>query len=151
MEAIILIGLQGAGKSSFYRERFFHTHIRLNLDMLRTRHRERILLQACLSAKQPFVVDNTNVLVEERALYIALAKQAGFRVVGYYFRADVQAALKRNSRRTGKAVVPDQAILGTYRRLQVPRQDEGFDQLYYVSINEANEFEVREWLDEVSH
>ena len=149
MEAIIFIGLQGAGKSTYYRERFFHTHIRLNLDMLRTRHRERILLQACLSAKQPFVVDNTNVLVEERALYIARAKQAVFQVIGYYFKVDIQAALKRNSGRTGRAVVPDKAIWATYNRLQVPQQDEGFDQLNYVTINGVNEFEVREWLDEV--
>jgi predicted kinase len=102
MEAIIFIGLQAAGKSTFYRERFFNTHIRLSLDMVRTRHRERLLLQACLVAKQPFVVDNTNALAEARALYIVLAKQAGFRVVGYYFRTEIQAALKRNSGRTGR-------------------------------------------------
>ena len=60
MEAIIFIGLQAAGKSSFYRDRFFNTHIRINLDMLKTRHREQMILQACLTAKQSFVVDNTN-------------------------------------------------------------------------------------------
>jgi hypothetical protein len=44
VEAVIFVGLQGAGKSSFYRERFFDTHLRLSLDMLRTRHRERLLV-----------------------------------------------------------------------------------------------------------
>ncbi len=57
MQAIIFIGIQASGKSSFYKEQFFKTHIRINLDMLRTRHREDILLRACLEAKQPFVVD----------------------------------------------------------------------------------------------
>ena len=61
MEAIVFIGIQGTGKSSFYQERFFHTHVRLNSDMLKTKHRLRLLLQACLEAKQPFVLDNTNV------------------------------------------------------------------------------------------
>lgn len=28
MEAIIFVGIQGAGKSTFYRDRFFNTHIR---------------------------------------------------------------------------------------------------------------------------
>src|ERR1700732_3621890 len=60
MEAIIFIGIQGAGKSTFYRERFFDTHVRINLDMLRTRKREEQLLAACLDAGQSFVVDNTN-------------------------------------------------------------------------------------------
>ena len=53
--------------------------------MLRTRYREELLLKACLDAKQPFVVDNTNPTSEERARYIEPAKQAGFRVFGYYF------------------------------------------------------------------
>ena len=147
MEAIIFIGIQAAGKTSFYREYLFNTHIRINLDMLKTRRREQILLQACLTAKQPFVVDNTNGLSADRARYIALAKPAGFRVVGYYFRADLQAALQRNSQRTGKAAVPPQAILSTYKRLQLPHLAEGFDQLFYVSLDKANEFKVQEWKD----
>lgn len=60
MEAVILIGVQGSGKTTFYLRRFFETHVRFSLDMLRTRRRERILLMACVEAKQPFVIDNTN-------------------------------------------------------------------------------------------
>jgi hypothetical protein len=63
MEMILLIGGQGAGKSTFYRERFFDTHVRVNLDMLKTRHRERLLVEACLRMKQKFVMDNTNPTV----------------------------------------------------------------------------------------
>src|SRR4051812_8782542 len=37
MEAVILIGIQGSGKSTFYRERFFDTHVRVSLDLLKTR------------------------------------------------------------------------------------------------------------------
>ena len=33
MEAIIFTGLQGSGKSSVYRERFFTTHMRISLDL----------------------------------------------------------------------------------------------------------------------
>jgi len=40
VEAVIFMGLQGAGKSTFYRERFFATHLRISLDMLKTRHRD---------------------------------------------------------------------------------------------------------------
>ena len=149
MEAVIFIGIQGSGKSFFYKERFFHTHVRINLDMLKTKHRQQVLLNACLEAKQPFVVDNTNVTAQTRTYFISLAKAAGFRVVGYYFRSDVKAALLRNSQRVGIARVPDRALLGTYKQLQVPSLEEGFDTLYYVRINEAGEFTVEEWLDEV--
>jgi len=51
MQAIIFTGIQAAGKTSFYLERFFRTHVRINLDMLRTRHREWLLLNACIEAK----------------------------------------------------------------------------------------------------
>ena len=56
MEAVVFIGLQGAGKSPFYRERFFATHVRINLDMVKTRPRERRFLQVCIESRQPFVV-----------------------------------------------------------------------------------------------
>jgi predicted kinase len=59
MEAVIFIGIQGSGKSSFFRERFFDSHVRINLDMLRTRRREELLVSACLQGGQPFVIDNT--------------------------------------------------------------------------------------------
>ena len=51
MEAAIFVGIQASGKSSFYRKQFFDTHLRIYLDMLKTRHRERILLRACIEAK----------------------------------------------------------------------------------------------------
>src|ERR1700732_5119448 len=79
-EAVILVGVQGSGKTSFYRERFFDSHIRISLDMLRTRRRERLLFAACHEAKQPFVIDNTNPLPSDRSQYIAPARAIGFRV-----------------------------------------------------------------------
>ncbi len=148
MEAIIFVGIQATGKSTFYRERFFDTHIRINLDMLRTRYRERLLVGACVTAKQPFVVDNTNVLRAERAHYISMARAARFRVVGYYFRSDVREALQRNGQRTGMRAIPVKGILGTYKRLQAPTRDEGFDVLYSVHIDARNEFIVAEWAGE---
>jgi predicted kinase len=149
MEAVIFIGIQGAGKSSFYQQRFFHTHVRINLDMLKTRHRERLLLEACLKGKQPFVVDNTNVTAAERARYIAPARAAGFAVIGYYFSASLSEALERNRQRMGRARIPEKGVLGTYKRLELPQMGEGFDQLYYVEIDAAGEFKVKEWINEI--
>jgi predicted kinase len=149
MEAIIFIGIQATGKSTFYRERFFDTHVRINLDMLGTRHRERTLLRWCVATQQRFVVDNTNTLIAERTQYIGPAKAAGFRIVGYYFEGQHDGALERNRQRTGKARVPDKGVVAMYRRLQRPRADEGFDQVYYVSVADQHRFAVREWIDAI--
>lgn len=148
MEAVLLCGIQATGKSTFCKERFFFSHVRLNLDMLRTRHREDILLQACIEAKQPFVIDNTNPTRAERERYIAAAKAGDFAVIGYYFESRVSDALARNAQRSTAAQVPEVGIKGTSARLERPSKAEGFDRLYYVKISAAG-FEVQEWRDEV--
>jgi predicted kinase len=150
MEAVLFIGIPASGKSTFYKERFFASHVRINLDMLKTRKREALMLQACLAAKQPFVIDNTNVLKSERAPYIERARVAGFQVVGCYFQARLQEALERNRQRSGKANIPEKGLIARYNQLQIPRMDEGFNQLFYVQIDpQAGEFLVKEWSDEV--
>lgn len=120
--------------------------MRLNLDMLRTRTRERILRDAFIEAKQAFVADGTNGTVAERSAHIEPAKQAGFRVVGYYFESRVSPALDRNAGRANP--VPHKGVLGQAARLQRPAMGEGFDALYYVRLIDGG-FEVMEWIDEV--
>ena len=147
MEAVIFIGIQGSGKTTFFKERFADTHVRINLDMLRTKNREKVLLEACLEAKIRFLVDKVNASREERARYIVEAKRFGFRVVGYYLRSDLKSAMERNNRRTGKARIPDKGLFDSAKRLQIPTYDEGFDELNYVWINEESRFVTETWLE----
>lgn len=150
MEAVLFIGIPGSGKSTFFQERFFDTHVRINLDMLKTRNREKILFEACLLAKQSFVVDNTNITTAERTRYIPLARRAGFHVVGYYFQSNLEPALRRNQRRSGKALIPAKGVIARYHKLELPDFGEGFDQLYYVRIDPStSQFVVEEWKNEV--
>jgi predicted kinase len=149
MEAVIFIGIQASGKSTFFKEKFSDTHVRINLDMLKTRHREKLFLDTCLHAGQRFVVDNTNPTVEDRQRYIIPAKAAGFEVIGYYFASPISSSLQRNRYRVGIQRIPEKAIQAMYRKLQIPACDEGFDRLYYVKIDSQGHFVVEEWQDEV--
>lgn len=149
MEAVILIGLQGAGKSTFYRDRFLATHFNISLDVLKTCHRERTVLAECLTMKRPFVIDNTNPARAEREVYIKPAKQAGYRVVGIYFQSRVEDCHRRNSQRLRAEQIPFLGLLGTAKRLEIPRYEEGFDVLNYVRISDDGQFVVEEWIDEV--
>lgn len=146
MEAVLFTGIQGSGKSTFYRERFFATHLRISLDLVRTRHREKVLLETCLAVGQRFVIDNTNVTAAERARYIGPSRTAGFRVIGYFFEPDPQGAFARNARREEGTRVPPAGLFGTLKRLQRPVLGEGYDELYRVWIPAAGQFRVEPWL-----
>lgn len=145
MEAVIFIGIQASGKSTFYEERFAATHIRINLDMLKTRRRELALLDTCIQEGRSFVVDNTNVLAQERERYITRAKQAGYRVTGYFFSTSLKDAIKRSLNRDGKARIPERGVAAKYYALQPPRYEEGFDQLYVVTLLAPEGFSVSVW------
>lgn len=141
-EAAIFVGIQGAGKSTFYRERFFATHVRINLDMLRTRRREQLLLQACLEAGQSFVVDNTNPAAADRARYVGPARERGFQVVAYFFDVELRDAMRRNKSRNPAQRIPAPAVAGTFRKLQPPTLEEGFHRIFTVRLKEDNQFAV---------
>ena len=144
MEAVILVGLQGAGKSTFCQERFWGTHLRLNLDMLKTRHRERLLLAVCVETNLRFVVDNTNPTRAERAVYITAAKSRKMRVVGYVFACPLDDCLRRNDQRPEAQRVPHGGVIATARRYEAPTLAEGFDALITVTNGDAG-FTVTEW------
>jgi predicted kinase len=148
MEAVIFIGVQGCGKSTFYKERFFDTHVRVSRDVVKAKARERALVAACLAAKQPFVLDNTNALASQRAEVIEPARAAGFRVVAVYFRCGLRQALGRNRRRPEGAVVPVPGVIATFKKLQPPSWSEGFDEIRVVSSDETGETSVEAWAKE---
>lgn len=148
MQAIIFIGIQATGKSSFYKEHFFHSHARINLDMLKTRNRERVWLESCFKTRQRFVVDNTNPTKAVREGYISQAKAAKFEVIGYYFESKIKEALIRNAQREGKANIPEKGVLACYSQLEQPSYEEGFDKLYFVQLVDGK-FQINEWKHEV--
>lgn len=149
MEAVIFIGLQASGKSTFFREHFFKSHIRINLDMLKTRHRESLLLKSCIEMKQSFVIDNTNPTVEDRERYLGAVKGTEFEIIGYYFQSQLSVCIERNNSRSEAERIPERGIRGVYSKLEIPTLNEGFDRLYYVSIKENGEFVIGDWKDEV--
>ena len=101
------MGIQASGKSSYYLLNLAHGHLRINLDMLRTLHCEKIIFEAGLASKTKMAIDNTNPTLADRALYIASTQAAGFEVVGYFFETELKGALLRNHLRKGKACIPE--------------------------------------------
>ncbi|MDR0785565.1 MAG: AAA family ATPase [Treponema sp.] len=148
MEAVILIGIQASGKSTFYKEKFFNTHLRISNDLLKTKNREELLLEYCKKTKMSFVIDNTNVTKEIRKKYINILNDIKIPIIGYYFRTNLEQSLQWNNKRIGKENIPSVGILGTYNQLEIPSIDEGFTELFYVDTVD-NSFFIKEWKNEI--
>ncbi len=144
--AYIMIGIQGSGKSEFCRRHLADVE-RVNLDTLKTRNKEKKMIEDCLARGVDFVIDNTNPTKEDRARYIPAAKAKGYWVVGYFMQSRVQDCIARNNLREGKAVVPAKAIAMTSNRLELPCKEEGFDELYFVA-NDGSKMTVSEWRED---
>ena len=141
---VILMGLQGSGKSTFYRMHLSEDFVRVNLDTLKTRYQEKLLIEECLYLQKSFAVDNTNPTRADRERYIAIAKDHGYRIVGYFMESKIKDCMQRNAQREGAARVPEKAIAATSNKLEIPSYDEGFDELYFVK-NDGTTMTIEEW------
>lgn len=138
LELIILTGLQGSGKTTYYHEHFAATHVHVSKDLMKNvrdrEMRQRKQIEQALATGRSVVVDNTNPRPIDRAALIEIGRRCGARVIAYYFELKVQDAVARNRSREGKGRVPDVAIYVTSKKLVPPSLDEGFDEVCIISM-----------------
>lgn len=128
-EAVILVGLQGAGKTSYFEKYLAGTHTHISRDVQKSSERELALFRECLAAGVSFVVDDTNATRAARAKLVREAKAAGYVVNACFFDTPVRTAIGRNNHRKDKKPIPVPAILRAAKTLQPPTLEEGFDQV----------------------
>ncbi|HEX6086892.1 MAG TPA: ATP-binding protein [Thermoanaerobaculia bacterium] len=136
LELIIFVGLQAAGKSTYYHANLAATHVHVSKDLMKNaRSRDATqqrMIDEALAAGRSVVVDNTNPTPDVRAQLIAQGRRHGARVVAYFFETTVKDAVVRNRRREGKARVPDVAIFVAAKKLKPPTLEEGFDEVRVI-------------------
>src|SRR5262249_13450043 len=79
VELVVLIGLQGSGKSTFYRTFYAATHVLVSKDCFRNNRRpqrmQMQLIEQALLEGRSVVVDNTNPTAEDRVPLIEAARR----------------------------------------------------------------------------
>ncbi|MGI5347713.1 AAA family ATPase [Streptomyces sp. CA-250714] len=147
-ELAVLVGLQAAGKSTFYRQHLAgHTLVskdRFPRSARRKQQRQLRLIDEALSAGQAVAVDNTNPSPREWTPLVLLGRSHGARVTAYWFPPDLAASLRRNAAREGRARVPDVGVHATHERLLRPTPADGFDTVVEVRFDGRGGFDLRE-------
>jgi len=119
-------------------------YVRINLDTLHTRNKEKLVIEEAIKNKKNIVVDNTNLTKVYWARYIGAVSGNGYEMEGYFMQSKIQDCIERNKCRTGKEKIPRTAIAVTANKLEMTEYSEGFDRLYFVSIADG-EMKVQDW------
>lgn len=108
-----------------WREEYFDTG-----DEGLVKHVERRILEHLLHSGERVLVDNTSVSAASRRSYLNLARQM-HRTIGVIFlHTPLKRCLERNGERTYQ--VPEVAISNLAAGIELPRADEGFDELLII-------------------
>lgn len=152
---ILMMGIPGAGKSTFIKNHIASDGIIISRDAIRFNmlksnedyfSKENEVWDEYVKALKKaikcewytdVVADATHLNAKARNKVLNAISDVLNDVEVYvlYVDVDLETALKQNSQRTGRALVPESAIRNMYASLQIPNKAEGYNRFGYIGEN----------------
>ena len=144
----VVIGAPGCGKSTYIQNHLKENELVISRDKIRfgmlndndeyfSKEKEVYnefikQINAAIAADVTFYVDQTSLNAAARNKLFSRLKKKPDKVIGIYFTTSLDTILQRNAQRTGRALVPEDAVVNMFNSLTRPTLDEGFDEILEV-------------------
>ena len=144
----MVIGAPGCGKSTYIQNHLKENEIVISRDKIRfgmlkdtdeyfSKEKEVYnefikQIDAAIAADATFYVDQTSLNAAARNKLFSRLKKKPDKVIGIYFTTSLDTILQRNAQRTGRALVPEDAVINMFNSLTKPTLEEGFDEILDV-------------------
>ena len=144
----VVIGAPGCGKSTYIQNHLKENELVISRDKIRfgmlndndeyfSKEKEVYnefikQIEAAIAADATFYVDQTSLNAAARNKLFSRLKKKPDKVIGIYFTTSLDTILQRNAQRTGRALVPEDAVINMFNSLTKPTLEEGFDEILEV-------------------
>ena len=144
----VVIGAPGCGKSTYIQNHLKENELVISRDKIRfgmlndndeyfSKEKEVYnefikQIDAAIAADATFYVDQTSLNAAARNKLFSRLKKKPDKVIGIYFTTSLDTILQRNAQRTGRALVPEDAVINMFNSLTKPTFEEGFDEILEV-------------------
>lgn len=144
----VMIGAPGCGKSYYIKQHLKDNEIVISRDAIRFSmlkdtdayfskekqvYNEFIRqINAAIADDRDFYVDQTSLNRGARAKLFSHLERKPNKMIAIYINAPLERILYQNSLRTGRALVPEDAVINMFNSIEKPTKAEGFDEIWEV-------------------
>lgn len=89
-------------------------------------------INAAIERGETFYVDQTSLNRGSRKKLFDNLKNKPDKVIAIYLKSSLDKILKQNSLRTGRALVPEDAVINMFNSIEEPKLEEEFDEIWTI-------------------
>ncbi len=144
----VMIGAPGSGKSTYIKNHIKDNELVISRDIIRFAmlndgddyfskekqvYNEFIKqINAAIANEIDIYVDQTSLNRGARSKLFSRLERLPAEVIAIYIKKPLNVILKQNAQRTGRALVPKDAVINMYNSIEKPEKYEGFTEIWTI-------------------